>query len=73
MSDPYYPVFASTPVLPEPTKVNFVAASMTIGVQRMVGLQVSTPTGVQFYFLDPDAATELAKSISRVAAGIAPA
>jgi hypothetical protein len=70
MSSPSLPLFAESSVPISSVQTEITVAKLTMDGKSVVGLQVTTPTGVAFYFLDPDAAKKVAKVIESVASGI---
>lgn len=67
---PALPLFAPTTVTLGPVPTEFTVARLTIDGRQVVGVQVTTPQGVAFYFIDPDQAKKIAQVMHSVASGI---
>lgn len=67
---PTYPVIAPVKNGPQPVPLELAVGTAQLGPQRLIALQISSPSGVQLYFLQPDEAIVLATNIREAAGGI---
>lgn len=67
---PSYPLIGQCHIGPSPIPTEYSIGEARGPGGRIVVLQISTPLGVQFYFMDPDSAATFADRIRAIAAGI---
>lgn len=67
---PSLPLFQNTQVAIAPVQTEIVIARLTMEGKALVGIQVTTPLGVAFYFLDPEQAKTVGETLQRVASGV---
>ena len=68
---PAYPTIAPTPIGPQPVPVHVAITEIRFpNGQRSIVMQISTPAGIQFAFIDEAAAKKIGQDLVQLATGI---